>query len=212
MDKEALKNEIIEMIRTVHDPEIPVNIYEVAPVNGLAAPDGRIFLTRGMYEAFRQNRISAEELASVIAHELGHVALGHTRKRMIDFTGQNAVRMVLMGVLGRFLPGIRVLPAHATLGGCVEEISSRSEEQQGKQDQSRAVHRRTSLFAVVWMRRCRLRVDRADLDDGPSPVNLSIPVDVGPGRNRTRAVAEQSLDRYVAGPDWKLLWGSVGRR
>ena len=85
---------------------IPVNLYEVTPINGLAAPDGRIFLTRGMYEAFRQNRITAEELASVIAHELGHVALGHTRRRMIDFTGQNAVRVVLMTVLGRFVPGV----------------------------------------------------------------------------------------------------------
>lgn len=85
---------------------IPVNLYEVAPINGLAAPDGRIFLTRGMYEAFRQNRITADELASVIAHELGHVALGHSRRRMIDFTGQNAVRVVLMTVLGRLVPGL----------------------------------------------------------------------------------------------------------
>lgn len=85
---------------------IPVNLYEVTPINGLAAPDGRIFLTRGMYEAFRQNRITADELASVIAHELGHVALGHTRRRMIDFTGQNAVRVVLMTVLGRLVPGL----------------------------------------------------------------------------------------------------------
>jgi len=105
--KDARLDPVLDrMARALDVGHIPVNIYEVAPVNGLAAPDGRIFLTRGMYEAFRQNRISAEELASVIAHELGHVALGHTRKRMIDFTGQNAVRMVLMGVLGRFLPGI----------------------------------------------------------------------------------------------------------
>ena len=94
------------MARALEVGHIPVNLYEVAPINGLAAPDGRIFLTRGMYEAFRQNRISADELASVIAHELGHVALGHTRRRMIDFTGQNAVRVVLMTVLGRFVPGI----------------------------------------------------------------------------------------------------------
>ena len=94
------------MAKALEVGHIPVNLYEVAPINGLAAPDGRIFLTRGMYEAFRQNRISADELASVIAHELGHVALGHTRRRMIDFTGQNAVRVVLMTVLGRFVPGI----------------------------------------------------------------------------------------------------------
>ena len=37
--------------------------------------------------------VSAGEIASVIAHELGHVALGHSRKRMIDFSGQNAMRV-----------------------------------------------------------------------------------------------------------------------
>ena len=85
---------------------IRVNLYEVEAVNGLAAPDGRIFITRGFYNRYRAGEVSAEEIASVIAHELGHVALGHSRRRMIDFSGQNAIRAVLAGVLGRFLPGI----------------------------------------------------------------------------------------------------------
>jgi putative metalloprotease len=85
---------------------IRVNIYEIAPVNGLAAPDGRIFITRGFYQRYQSGDVSAEELASVIAHELGHVALGHSRRRMIDFSGQNAIRLALATVLGRFLPGI----------------------------------------------------------------------------------------------------------
>lgn len=97
---------IDRMAATLAVDEIPVNLYEVAQINGLAAPDGRIFLTRGMYEAFRENRISGEEVASVIAHELGHVALGHSRRRMIDFTGHSAIRIALTAVLGRFLPGI----------------------------------------------------------------------------------------------------------
>ncbi len=87
-------------------PRIRVNIFEVAPVNGLAAPDGRIFLTRGFYDRYRAGEVSGEELMSVIAHELGHVAHGHTRRRMIDFSGQNAVRTALAALLGRFLPGI----------------------------------------------------------------------------------------------------------
>ncbi len=85
---------------------IRVNLYEVDAVNGLAAPDGRIFLTRGFYNRYRAGEVTAEELASVIAHELGHVALGHTRRRMIDFSGQNAIRAVLAGVVGRFIPFI----------------------------------------------------------------------------------------------------------
>ena len=89
-------------------PQIRVHLYEVAPVNGLAAPDGRIFITRGFYDRFRKGEVTAEEMASVIAHELGHVALGHTRRRMIDFSGQNALRTALAMILSRFLPGVGV--------------------------------------------------------------------------------------------------------
>jgi putative metalloprotease len=89
-------------------PRINVHIYEIEPVNGLAAPDGRIFITRGFYNKFRTGAVSASEMASVIAHELGHVALGHSRRRMIDFSGQNAMRMALGMVLSRFIPGLGV--------------------------------------------------------------------------------------------------------
>ncbi|SEL14572.1 M48 family metalloprotease [Roseivivax marinus] len=92
---------------------IRVNIYEIEPVNGLAAPDGRIFITRGFYQKYRSGEVSAEEMASVIAHELGHVALGHARKRMIDFSGQNAVRTALIMVLSRLIPGLGVVIANA---------------------------------------------------------------------------------------------------
>ncbi len=92
---------------------IKVHIYEIDPVNGLAAPDGRIFITRGFFRKYRNGEVTAEELASVIAHELGHVALGHSRRRMIDFSGQNALRTALAMVLGRFIPGFGVLIANS---------------------------------------------------------------------------------------------------
>lgn len=83
---------------------IRVFIFEIDPVNGLAAPDGRIFITRGFYRKFQNGDVTAEELSSVIAHEMGHVALGHAKRRMIDFSGQNAVRTALIMVLGRYIP------------------------------------------------------------------------------------------------------------
>ncbi|MEL7459833.1 MAG: M48 family metallopeptidase [Pseudomonadota bacterium] len=89
-------------------PRIRVHIYEIEPVNGLAAPDGRIFITRGFFNKYRQGLVSAEEMSSVIAHELGHVALGHSRRRMIDFSGQNALRTALAMILGRFIPFVGV--------------------------------------------------------------------------------------------------------
>lgn len=108
-------------------PPIQAHIYEVEPVNGLAAPDGRIFLTRGFIRKLDACEVSAEEIASVIAHELGHVSLGHARRRMIDFAGQNAIRLALAGVLGRFLPGIGTWIASAVATAVAARLSRQDE-------------------------------------------------------------------------------------
>ena len=94
------------MAKALDIDRIRVHIYEIEPVNGLAAPDGRIFITRGFFNKYRQGQVTSEEMASVIAHELGHVALGHSRRRMIDFSGQNAMRTALIMIVGRFIPYI----------------------------------------------------------------------------------------------------------
>jgi putative metalloprotease len=106
---------------------IRVNIYEIEPVNGLAAPDGRIFLTRGFYDKYRAGEVTGEEMASVIAHELGHVALGHARRRMIDFSGQNAVRVALATVLGRIIPGVGIWIANMLAGLLAARLSRQDE-------------------------------------------------------------------------------------
>lgn len=113
-DKQLLKP--IQRLADALDLEsISVNIYEIEPINGLAAPDGKIFITRGFYNKFISGEITGSELASVIAHELGHVALGHSRRRMIDFSGQNALRMALGSILSRIIPG---------LGGIIANVLS----------------------------------------------------------------------------------------
>ena len=106
---------------------IRVHVFEVDAVNGLAAPDGRIFLTRGFLAARARGEVTAEELASVIAHELGHVALGHLRRRMIDFTGQNAVFVVLSAFLNRFLPFIGIWIANLISTALMARLSRRDE-------------------------------------------------------------------------------------
>ncbi|MEL7167015.1 MAG: M48 family metalloprotease [Pseudomonadota bacterium] len=116
-----------QMAAALELPRIRVHIYEIEPVNGLAAPDGRIFITRGFYNKFRAGEVSAAELASVIAHELGHVALGHSRRRMIDFSGQNALRTALAMVLSRFIPGVGVWVANI-LTSLLAARLSRSDE------------------------------------------------------------------------------------
>lgn len=123
----ALKKLMDRMAASLDLPRIRVHIYEVDPVNGLAAPDGRIFITRGFYRKYQNGDVTAEEIASVIAHELGHVALGHSRRRMIDFSGQNALRTALAMVLSRFLPGIGVWIAN-TLTTLLAARLSRGDE------------------------------------------------------------------------------------
>ncbi|MCA8881586.1 MAG: M48 family metallopeptidase [Rhodobacteraceae bacterium] len=101
------------LAKALEVPRIKVMLYEIDAVNGLAAPDGRIFLTRGFYNKFRLGDVSGEELAAVVAHEIGHVALGHSRKRLIDFSGQNALRTALAVFLSRFIPGVGVWIANS---------------------------------------------------------------------------------------------------
>jgi putative metalloprotease len=116
-----------DMAAALDLPRIKVHIYEIEPVNGLAAPDGRIFITRGFFNKYRAGEVTAAELASVIAHELGHVALGHSRRRMIDFSGQNAMRTALAMVLGRFIPGIGPLLASALMSLLAARLSRTDE-------------------------------------------------------------------------------------
>jgi len=107
--------------------QIKVHVYEIDPVNGLAVPDGRIFITRGFMKKYYDGEVTAPEMASVIAHELGHVALGHTKRRLIDFSGQNAMRVALSMILSRFLGGIGVWIAN-TLTTLLAARLSRGDE------------------------------------------------------------------------------------
>lgn len=122
-----LNTHLAALARALEVDRIRVFLYEIDPINGLAAPDGRIFITRGFYNKYRLGEVTSQELASVIAHELGHVALGHTRKRMIDFTGKNALRTALAVFLSRFLPGVGVVIANA-LASLLAARMSRDDE------------------------------------------------------------------------------------
>ena len=54
------------LARALDLARIRVHVYEIEPVNGLAAPDGRIFLTRGFLAKYKAGEVTAEELASVL--------------------------------------------------------------------------------------------------------------------------------------------------
>lgn len=84
--------------------DIEVRLLDDPSINGIATDTGEIYITRGLFKAFQTGEISARELASVAAHELGHLALGHLRRRMVELAGRNAAYIVLGGFFARFAP------------------------------------------------------------------------------------------------------------
>lgn len=95
---------IDRLARTAGVDRIEPRVFEMPAVNGMAAPDGAVYVSSGLMEKLRAGLVSPEEAASVIAHEMGHVALGHHRRRVIDLTGSGAARMALGLALSRIIP------------------------------------------------------------------------------------------------------------
>ena len=104
-----LKNDQLEALlgrlaRAAGIDAVEVRLLPDRSVNGLATDTGEIYITQGLLDTFRRGEVTARELASVAAHELGHMALGHMRRRMVEVAGRQAATLVLGGVLGRFVP------------------------------------------------------------------------------------------------------------
>ncbi|MDB6178849.1 M48 family metallopeptidase [Paracoccus sp. Z330] len=127
LDHPRLNDVLMQLGQAMDLPPVKAHIYEVEPVNGLAAPDGRIFLTRGFIRKLDACEVTPEELGSVIAHELGHVAHGHSRRRMIDFAGQNAIRLALSAILGRLIPGLGAWIANLIASAVSARLSRQDE-------------------------------------------------------------------------------------
>lgn len=129
IDDPELEAAVRRIGRQVDIDHLQANVYGMDAVNGLAAPDGRIFITSGLLERYKRREFTAHEIVSVIAHELGHVARGHTRRRMIDWTGQNAARMALGMILSRFVPFIGYYIANFLSKALMSKLSRRDEFQ-----------------------------------------------------------------------------------
>ena len=83
---------------------LKVLILNEKQINGLVTPNGNIYITRGFIDQYKLGKVSGVELTSVIAHELGHLALGHTKKRLITFSAISAISMVISTILSRLIP------------------------------------------------------------------------------------------------------------
>lgn len=127
IDDPELEAIVRRMGRQVEIDHLQAHMYRMDAINGLASPDGRIFITTGLFERYKRGEVTAGEVASVIAHELGHVARGHHKRRMIDWTGQNAARMALGMVLSRVIPFIGFYIANILSSLLMAKLSRRDE-------------------------------------------------------------------------------------
>ena len=84
--------------------KLKVFVLDEKQINGLVTPNGNIYITQGFINQYKLGQVTGLELASVIAHELGHLALGHTKKRLITFSAVSAISLVISTVLSRLIP------------------------------------------------------------------------------------------------------------
>lgn len=127
IDDPALEAMVRRLGRQVEIDHLQAHMFQMDAINGLAAPDGRIFITTGLFQRYKRGEITVEEVGSVIAHELGHVARGHHKRRMIDWTGQNAARMALGMIISRFIPVIGFYIANFVSQLLMSKLSRRDE-------------------------------------------------------------------------------------
>ncbi|MEO0680158.1 MAG: M48 family metalloprotease [Pseudomonadota bacterium] len=127
LDDPPLEAVVRRLGRAVELPHLKAMVYDLPVFNGLASPDGGIYITRGVMDKYRLGEVSAEEIGSILAHELGHVALGHSRRRMVDWTGQNALRLGLALVLNRLIPFVGAMIADVLARLVASRLSRRDE-------------------------------------------------------------------------------------
>ena len=104
LQNDQLEQLFARLAKTAGIEKVEVLVLPDRNPNGLATGTGDIYITQGFIDAFHRGEVTASELASVAAHELGHVALGHMKRRMVQMGGTQAAHMVLGGVLSRIIP------------------------------------------------------------------------------------------------------------
>lgn len=88
-----------------HDPAFQVVVVDWDMVNAFATPGDRIVLTRGLIEAAE----SADEVAGVLAHEMGHATLLHPEASLVRVIGMSAAVELMLGGGSGTLANIGVL-------------------------------------------------------------------------------------------------------
>lgn len=88
-----------------HTPQFQVIVVDWDLVNAFATPGNRIVVTKGLLESAQ----SADEVAGVLAHEMGHATLLHPETSLVRVIGTSAAVELLLGGGSGTLANIGVL-------------------------------------------------------------------------------------------------------
>lgn len=194
----ALQDPVLEakfrdLARALDVPQVRVLMLDTDGINGMAAPDGKIYVTRGLYDQYRLHKFDADEIAFVIAHELGHVALGHARRRMADFMMQSVLQATLTVVTGRLFPRLGLYLARLL----VQLLSSRlmHKDEYEADEYAAALMAKAGLDATAPMRMLE-KLGRIAPRSALAPVWLSSHPAIG---NRVAAI-EALYDKWQISP------------
>jgi beta-barrel assembly-enhancing protease len=77
-------------------PPIGVHVYDVPIMNAFAVPGGNIIMTRELLE----KADAPEEIAGVLAHEIGHVFHRHPEAQLVRLTGMEVLGSLFTGQQG----------------------------------------------------------------------------------------------------------------
>lgn len=129
--KEERLNRIGQRLARVcdrQDYQYHFNLIENNELNAFTVPGGYIYFYTGLFD-----RLSDDQVASVLAHEIGHCAARHTVKKFQAALGYNVARNVVMRVISYKVPG-----ASSIVGLGADGIMSLATSAYGRQDEYQA--------------------------------------------------------------------------
>lgn len=106
---------------------LEVRLLDMPQINAVASPSGEVYVSKGLYEAYLSGALRRSEVIAVIAHELGHVALGHVQRRMDQIRVETAGLAAAGFLVGRMLFGWLGLLAAILLPLLRNSLSRRDE-------------------------------------------------------------------------------------
>lgn len=100
---------LIEKVRgfstALEAPFFEVRLLPMEQINGLALADGTVFISQGLYDRYLAGSIDEDAVVGVVAHEIGHVALGHLQRRLLAMRAETAALGAIFFLMGRIFTG-----------------------------------------------------------------------------------------------------------